>query len=82
MQKSIREKAKEFMDPNEYVRFEEMHRDGKLLPPEKPGHVFAALAIRGTRSHPTLPNEKEGAGAKGAYINWEAEELQDFQLPQ
>jgi NAD(P)-dependent dehydrogenase (short-subunit alcohol dehydrogenase family) len=82
MQKSIREKAKEAMDPKEYVRFEEMHRDGKLLPPNKPGHVLAALAIRGTRSHPTLPNEKEGAGAKGAYINWEAEELQDFQLPQ
>lgn len=81
MQKSIREKAKESMEPNEYARFEELHRDGKLLPPQKPGHVFAALAVRGTRSNPALPNEKEGAGAKGAYINWEAEELSDFQLP-
>lgn len=93
MQRSIRVQAKTSMRADEYARFETMHQQGKLLKPEQPAHVLAALALRGTRRYPRQPGKAAegnsegqetiiGAGAVGSFLNWDAEELQDLQLPQ
>lgn len=75
MQRDIREKARGKMTDADHQRFVDMHSQGQLLPPEKPAHVLAALAIRGTRDEPA------GLGRSGAFLKWEADELKDFQLP-
>ncbi|CEH18744.1 Predicted dehydrogenase [Ceraceosorus bombacis] len=80
MQTQIRSSGKESMDAASYDKFSGMHRDGTLLPPEQPGHVLAALAIRGTRDDPKGA-DGQGAGAKGGYIDWSSEELKSFRLP-
>jgi NAD(P)-dependent dehydrogenase (short-subunit alcohol dehydrogenase family) len=83
MQRQIRSEARGAMKEQELQRFEQMHKDGKLLKPEQPAHVLAALAVRGTLQHPRQPgsDSDEGAGTVGSFINWDAAELKDFQLP-
>lgn len=47
-----------------------LHRDGKLVPPEKPAEVLAALAMRGTRTAPVLA-DGTAVGADGAFLSWD-----------
>lgn len=51
-------------------KFVGLHRDGKLVPPEKPAEVLAALAMRGTRTEPVLA-DGTAAGASGAFLSWD-----------
>lgn len=53
MQVDIREKYLKNMDSKDQQKFISAKRDGKLLPPEKPGHVIAELVIG-------APNELSG----------------------
>ncbi|EXJ68861.1 uncharacterized protein A1O5_07793 [Cladophialophora psammophila CBS 110553] len=46
MQMEIREKYLHNMDEKDQQKFLSAKRDGKLLPPEKPGNVIAELAVR------------------------------------
>lgn len=46
MQVDIREKYLKNMDEKDQGKFISAKKDGKLLPPEKPGVVIAELAIR------------------------------------
>ena len=47
-----------------------LHRDGKLVPPEKPAEVLAALALRGTRAAPVL-DDGTAVGADGTFLSWD-----------
>jgi NAD(P)-dependent dehydrogenase (short-subunit alcohol dehydrogenase family) len=49
MQADIREKYLKNMDEKDQAKFVSAKRDGKLLPPEKPGVVIAELAVRAER---------------------------------
>lgn len=46
MQVDIREKYLKNMDEKDQAKFLSAKKDGKLLPPEKPGRVIAELAVR------------------------------------
>lgn len=46
MQMDIREKHSELMDEKDVTKFHGLHQQGKLIKPERPGHVIAKLAIR------------------------------------
>lgn len=81
MAADIRNRGLSAMGETGHARFIKLHRDGALLPPEQPANVLATLAIRGTREEPKTP-EGEGAGAKGAYIDWASKELAAFRLPE
>lgn len=48
MQDDIRSKYATNMDEKDQGKFMAAKRDGKLLPPERPGHVIAELAVRAT----------------------------------
>ncbi|KAI4170799.1 MAG: hypothetical protein LQ343_004688 [Gyalolechia ehrenbergii] len=45
MQLDVREKHSELMDEKDVSKFHGLHQEGKLIKPEKPGHVIAKLAI-------------------------------------
>ncbi|KAL8939495.1 MAG: hypothetical protein Q9216_003323 [Gyalolechia sp. 2 TL-2023] len=45
MQADVREKHSELMDEKDVSKFHSLHQQGKLIKPEKPGHVIAKLAI-------------------------------------
>ncbi len=49
MQNEIREKGATGMTVQAHSRFMEMHEQGNLLPPEKPGRAIALLALRAPR---------------------------------
>ena len=51
MQTLIRGDAAQSMAPHDRDKFASLKKDGKLLPPEKPGNVIARLALGAT---PTL----------------------------
>ncbi|KAI9353403.1 hypothetical protein DFJ73DRAFT_828479 [Zopfochytrium polystomum] len=69
MQAIIREgKHASSMTADKHQSFVKLHEDGKLLPPEKPGHVIAELALR-------APSE-----LTGKFITWSDPLLADFQL--
>ena len=57
------------MTPTDHTRFVSLHTDAKLLAPELPAHVIAALAIG-------APKE-----LSGTYVSWDAEELKGFRKP-
>lgn len=42
---------------------------GDLLTPEQPGHVIAALALKGPRS------------LSGQFVTWNDDNIKEFQLP-
>ncbi|KAG9768521.1 hypothetical protein KCU88_g7183, partial [Aureobasidium melanogenum] len=46
MQGDIRDKYLQNMDEKDRGKFANAKKEGKLLPPEKPGHVIAELALR------------------------------------
>ena len=66
MQKDIRELHGEAMGEG-WKKFEELHKDGKLLRPEQPGHVIAKLAVG-------APKE-----LSGKFVSWNGEEVKEFQ---
>ena len=70
MQTDIRGKYLQNMDDDDQVKFTRAHRDGKLLRPEKPGHVMARLA-----ADPDL----RGTGLSGAFLGWNDEKLKGYQ---
>lgn len=49
MQGDIREKFLQNMDEKDQLKFVSAKKDGKLLPPEKPGRVIAELAVKADR---------------------------------
>jgi len=75
MQEQIRKEGESHMDAAARERFLQSHKDGKLLPPHKPAHVLVSLALRGTREDPKAPGGSHGAGAEGAFLSWDSEEL-------
>lgn len=67
MQGELRAKHLEVLGPNDGARFVDAHKEGKLLPPEKPGRVIAKLAAN---APPEL---------SGKFLTWNVPELADFQ---
>lgn len=47
--------------------FVTLHRQGKLLPPDVPGHVIAKLALDAPHN------------LSGKFLSWDSEELKEFQ---
>lgn len=74
MQVNIRGTDK--MREDEQNKFRTMHKEGTLVPVEKPAHVLAALAVRGTRSDPTKDGEALG---NGVFVSWDDASLAAFQ---
>lgn len=48
MQKQLRDQGQGHMDDAVYADFVSVHTNGKLNPPEGPGHVFAKLVLDAT----------------------------------
>ncbi len=70
MQADIRGRYLHNMDEDDQAKFTGAHKDGKLLPPEKPGHVMAKLAV-----DPGLA----GKGLSGSFLSWSDEKLRAYQ---
>ncbi|KAI1618054.1 short-chain dehydrogenase/reductase [Exophiala viscosa] len=66
MQGDIREKFLKNMDEKDQVKFSTAKKDGKLLPPNKPGEVIAELAI----------NADEGLS--GMFLSWDDPKLAQY----
>lgn len=49
MQRALREDHKTSLEPQVYAKFATVHKDGKLLKPEQPGHVMAKLVLDAPR---------------------------------
>ena len=45
MQRDVREKHSKTMQEADNVKFHTLHKEGKLLKPEQPGHVMARLVL-------------------------------------
>ncbi|OAL38422.1 hypothetical protein AYO20_02481 [Fonsecaea nubica] len=67
MQTDIREKFIRNMDDKDQQKFLSAKRDGKLLPPEKPGNVIAELAVK---AKPEL---------SGLFLSWDDPQLAEYQ---
>lgn len=63
------------MKDEEHKKFLNLHKEGKLLPAEKPASVLAALAARGSRSEPKKDGESIGAGV---FVSWDDPSLDAF----
>ena len=55
------------MDEQDYSRFTALHASNKLLSPEDPAHVIAALVVGGAKKE-----------YSGGYYNWDGEEFAEF----
>ena len=53
MQRELREVHVTNLEPQVHAKFTTVHKDGKLLKPEQPGHVMAKLVL-------DAPNELSG----------------------
>lgn len=69
MQTDIRGKYLQNMDEDDQAKFMGAHKDGKLLPPEKPGHVMARLAV---------DVKLAGKSLSGAFLSWSDEKLKEY----
>ncbi|KAA8650306.1 hypothetical protein EYZ11_001365 [Aspergillus tanneri] len=67
MQRELREDYATALEPQVHAKFITVHKDGKLLQPEQPGHVMAKLVI-------DAPNS-----LSGKFLSWNDQALQDFQ---
>ena len=67
MQGIIRGEMSKNMNPDEASKFVDAHREGKLLPAEKPGHVMARLA---------LDTDKD---LNGMFLTWSDPKLAKYQ---
>jgi hypothetical protein len=54
------------MGPETHDRFVDLHKNNQLLHPDEPGHVIAALAIRGPNS------------LSGKFFSWNDDELKAY----
>ncbi|WFD44191.1 hypothetical protein MPSI1_002857 [Malassezia psittaci] len=63
------------MKTDEHKRFLQMHKEGKLLPAEKPAGVLAALAVRGSRTEPKKNGQPLG---EGVFVSWDDPALDDY----
>lgn len=78
MQVDIRNKGEKLgMDAPSVKKFQDLHEQGKLVKPEDPAHVLAALAVRGALDQPKTA-EGKGAGREGAFLSWDEEVLRKF----
>lgn len=69
MQEDIREKFGANMTPESHQRFTDLHREGKLLPPEVPATVYVNLAVRGWLKELNGHYYRVGEEALGDYEN-------------
>lgn len=65
------------MPSAQHAKFLSLHKEGKLVPADKPAQVLAALATKCTRSSPTLPDGTH-PGALGAFMSWDDPVCQDL----
>lgn len=56
------------MNQKEHAKFLDLHKEGKLLPADKPASVLAALALRGSRTEPKKDGEPLG---NGTFVSWD-----------
>lgn len=68
MQGLIRSSGPAVMDPTQMQKFESLHKEGKLLPPAKPGAVIAGLAVEGKLDW------------SGEYADWADERFKQWQV--
>lgn len=57
------------MDQAVYDSFVREHADGKLLPPDQPGHVIAKLALAAPST------------LSGQFVSWDSEQCTSFRKP-
>lgn len=50
MQRELREDHSTTLEPHMHSKFVTVHKDGKLLKPEQPGHVMAKLVLDAPKS--------------------------------
>ncbi|KGO76736.1 Glucose/ribitol dehydrogenase [Penicillium italicum] len=67
MQRALREDHATALDAEMHSKFTGVHKDGKLLKPEQPGHVMAKLVL-------DAPKE-----ISGRFYSWNDKELEAFQ---
>ena len=67
MQELIRDQLVKNMDEDDKEKFVGAHRNGKLLPVEKPGHVIARLATDAKKE------------LSGEFLTWNDPKLGDYQ---
>lgn len=66
MQLQLRETGSSHMSSDGFKMFVEAHKDGKLLPPELPGHVIATLSLNAPKS------------LSGQFVSWNDECCNEF----
>ncbi|PLB39803.1 SDR family oxidoreductase [Aspergillus candidus] len=67
MQRELREDHKTSLEPQVHAKFATVHKDGKLLKPEQPGHVMAKLVLDAPRE------------LTGKFLSWNDQALDAFQ---
>ncbi|KAF7596472.1 hypothetical protein BBP40_001344 [Aspergillus hancockii] len=67
MQRELREEHATTLEPQVHSKFTTVHKEGKLLKPEQPGHVMAKLAL-------DAPKE-----LSGKFLSWNDKDLDAFQ---
>ena len=69
MQTQLRELGATHLLPDDFKKFDEVHKTGKLIKPEDAGYFIATLALKG------------GKKLSGEFVGIEAPEMQEFRLP-
>ncbi|GAB1197186.1 hypothetical protein BDV32DRAFT_127202 [Aspergillus pseudonomiae] len=67
MQRELREDHATTLEPQVHSKFTTVHKDGKLLKPEQPGHVMAKLVLDGPKD------------LSGKFLSWNDKALDAFQ---
>ncbi|OJJ08903.1 hypothetical protein ASPVEDRAFT_48033 [Aspergillus versicolor CBS 583.65] len=67
MQRELREDHATTLEPQVHSKFTTVHKDGKLLKPEQPGHVMAKLVL-------DAPKE-----LSGKFLSWNDQQLEAYQ---
>lgn len=66
MQESLRENAVGHMDPKDHQEFVDAFHNSKLVKPDEPGHVIAALAIGASNAY------------SGQFLMWNSDDLKQY----
>ncbi|KAL4926753.1 SDR family oxidoreductase [Aspergillus undulatus] len=67
MQRELREDHATTLEPQVHEKFTSVHKEGKLLKPEQPGHVMAKLVLGAPRE------------LSGKFLSWNDQALEAFQ---
>ncbi|RJE22153.1 short-chain dehydrogenase [Aspergillus sclerotialis] len=67
MQRELREDHATTLEPQVHSKFTTVHKEGKLLKPEQPGHVMAKLVLDAPKS------------LSGQFLSWNDKKLDEFQ---